>query len=127
MHRLELHPYFHARYTLRGIFRDELVAEGKARRLADQGMEAYVYEERSPRGSRLLFVAARHQVMPTRRAAGIPQSHNADWEATRMAIEVFRVVVRAASQAGAVRWYKALDVQTLHDALQGHVWHGSAI
>src|SRR5207248_4698004 len=60
--------------------------------------------------------------------AGIPQDHSADWEATRMAIQVFRGTVRAATKGGrSTRWYKALDVESLHACIQRYRWSGTRL
>jgi hypothetical protein len=90
-------------------------------------MHALRYEQVSPSGARLFFVAARHDVTPAERA-GIPQRHSVDWEATRLAIELFRQLTRAARRTrGPIRWYKGLDVESLHACVQRFDWSGTKL
>jgi hypothetical protein len=84
-------------------------------------------QETSPHGTPLFLVAARHDVTPAARA-GLPQRHTVDWEATRMALEVFRQITRAARRnRGPVRWYKGLDVESLHACMQRYDWKGTKL
>lgn len=124
MTALELHPQRGSvRFTLRGIFRTDQAAQTKIAELQAKGLECYSFDDESPAGNRLHFVAARHAVVPASRA-GIPQNHSADWEATRMAVEMFRRVSRAARRGGStVRWYKNLDVDALRACFQGIPWN----
>lgn len=125
---LELHPARgNVRFTLRGIFRDEAAAQRKETELTAAGLEVLVFKETAPSGRAVSFVAARHNVEPASRA-GLPQRHSTDWEATRMAIELFRRVSRRARQGGAsVRWYKRLDVANLHACVQRYAWKGTRL
>ncbi len=126
METLELHPVVKGvRYTLRGLFRKREDAARKAESLAADGLEAALVDLISPKSTELFAVAARHEVEPTRRT-GIPRRHSTDWEATRMAVEVFRRTVGAASRTGTqVRWYKGLDIAGLHRCIAGINWRGT--
>lgn len=126
MPALDLHPVIHGtRFTLRGIFRTSALAEGAIERLVADGFVADQIEVGAPTGKTLHHVAARHQVQPALRA-GIPQEHSADWEATRMAVQVFRGVARASrGPTTSLRWYKALDVPALHATIRAYPWTGT--
>ncbi len=122
---LDLHPeYRNARYTLRGLFRDEGEAIQHAEELEHDGMDTYVYADAVPSGERVVFVAARRKVDHDVRA-GIPHQHSVDWEAVRMAVELFRSIMRKAKGKAAFRWYKKLDVPLLHRKIQSLDWSGS--
>lgn len=126
MDTLDLHPTVNGvRYTLRGLFRKQEDATRKAESLAAAGLEVALVGLVSPRSTELFAVAAKHEIEPTRRT-GIPRRHTTDWEATRMAVEVFRRTVGAASRIGTqVRWYKGLDIAGLHRCLMGINWRGT--
>lgn len=128
MPALELHPVRgNTRFTLRGIFADAERANAKAAELEGDGMKTWVFENTAPSGKTLHFVAARHDVEPASRA-GIPQDHSAHWEATRMAVQIFRETLRAANKGGrSTRWYKKLDVEALHACLQKYRWNGTRL
>ena len=123
MPSLELHPAIGTlRYTLRGLYRDGETQAEKASRLRQEGFQIATFDLTSPAGHPLFAVAARHDVTPIPRA-GIPQVHTADWEATRMAVEVFRRTVRAAPKG--VRWYKGLDIEGLRRCIRSYDWTGT--
>ena len=125
MPSLELHPTIGAmRYTLRGLYRDLDTQAKKAVQLRREGFQVATFDLTSPAGHPLFAVAARHDVAPIPRA-GIPQVHTADWEATRMAIQVFRSVARATG--GGLRWYKVLDVQGLRRCVLQYGWTGTVL
>ena len=116
---LDLHPVRSGiRYTLRGIFETEAEAQAKATQLVADGLEALGYTDVAPDGKTLFFVAARHHVEPTSRA-GIPHTRSAAWDVTRFAIALFRTLTKDRAGRPPVRWYKDLDVQTLHSKIQG--------
>lgn len=122
---LNLHPeYRNARYTLRGLFRDEGEAIEHAKVLEQGGMDTYVYADDAPSGERVVFVAARRKVDHDVRA-GIPHQHSVHWEAVRMAVELFRSIMRKAKGKAAFRWYKKLDVPLLHRKIQALDWSGT--
>ncbi|MBI4393334.1 MAG: hypothetical protein HY556_06005 [Euryarchaeota archaeon] len=125
MSTLDLHPARGStRFTLRGLFRDEHHAQQKTEALVRDGFVAWNAPIESPRGNQIFLVAARHDVTPLRRA-GIPHTHSVDWEATRLAIAVFRRMLRAGRAAGRTpRWYKSLDVAALHSCIQRYKWNG---
>lgn len=122
---LNLHPeYRNARYTLRGVFRDEADSLEHAVALEDDGMDTYVYADNTPSGERAFFVAARRKIDPDVRA-GIPHQHSVDWEAVRMAVDLFRSIMRKAQGKAAFRWYKKLEVALLHRKIQSFEWSGT--
>ena len=95
--------------------------------MKNSGLETCQIELMSPKMNKLFAVLAKHDVSPTRRT-GIPRSHTTDWEATRMCIEAFRRTVVAAGRAGTtVRWYKGLDVATLHRCVTSFNWGGTLL
>lgn len=122
---LNLHPeYRNARYTLRGVFRGEDEALEHAEALETDGLDTYVYADDTPSGERGFFVAARRKIDPDVRA-GIPHQHSVDWEAVRMAVDLFRSIMRKAQGKAAFRGYKKLDVPLLHRKVQSFDWSGS--
>lgn len=122
---LNLHPeYRNARYTLRGVFRDENESLGHAATLEADGLDTYVYADDTPSGERALFVAARRKIDPDVRA-GIPHQHSVDWKAVRMAVDLFRSIMRKVQGKAAFRWYKKLDVPLLHRKIQSFDWSGT--
>lgn len=128
MKTLDLHPTRGgARLTLRGVFRSAEDAAARVAALEAKGLIVHSFQLPAPSGTALHHVAARHAVQPAARA-GLPHVHTADWEATRMAAAAFRHVLRAARGIGiATRWYKALDVESLHACIRRYRWHGSRL
>ncbi len=122
---LDLHPeYRNARYTLRGVFRHEGLSLEHAATLEDDGLDTYVYADTTPSGERAFFLAVRRTIEPDVRA-GIPHHHSVDWEAVRMAVDLFRSIMRKAQGKAAFRWYKQLDVPLLHRKIQTFDWSGT--
>lgn len=121
---LDLHPrYQNARYTLRGVFRSEGEARTKAEDLLARGFSVYVFEEPSPQGNPLYFVAAKRDVSPAPRA-GFPQNYSADWVVTRFAVHLFRQIARSGWGGGVTRWYKSLDFRLIRRTLTSLDWSG---
>ncbi len=125
---LDVHPSFHGnRFTLRGVYVEPAGAARHADRLLSEGYVVEELTDKAPDGSELHFVAAHHHVTPTLRSP-LPHSKRADLEATRMALAVFRGVIRADKRRrGPTRWYKGLDVDGLTAAIKAYSWTGSVL
>jgi len=126
MEILDLHPQIgDTRYTIRGLYRQREDALRKAETLAAARLEVRQLEVTTPKSNVLFGVAAKHDIPPSRRT-GIPRRHTTDWEATRMAVEVFRRTLQAAARAGTrVRWYKGLDIGALHRCMTSFNWRAA--
>lgn len=123
---LHLHPtYDGERFTLHGIYRDEGPALRKARKYRAEGYSVYAFRDKAPSGTELVFVARRQEVTRMPRAP-LPQEHTADWEATRMAVSLFRRMERRAkAHEEPLAWYKDLEVNRLRKCLLSISWNGS--
>lgn len=126
MVELDVHPSFDGkRFTLRGLFIDQAGAIAKAEDLAGAGREVRRYVHQAPSGVDLHHVAVRHLVEEQPRAH-LPHERTPAWEATRIAIEMFRAIARAASRKGiAFRWYKELEEERLKACVESWHWGGT--
>src|SRR3989304_2988183 len=117
---LDLHPQIGGtRYTLRGLYKREKDVLRKAEALTLSKLEVLRLELTSPKGNPFFVVVAKHDMAPTRRT-GIPRRHTTDWEATRMAVEVFRRTLQAAARAGTlVRWKTGLVIAARRRRIRG--------
>lgn len=123
---LDLHPSFEGnRFTLRGLFTDEAQATSKAAKLETTGIDVRVFTQEAPSGDGLHHVAARNLVDEQPRAR-LPHERTPAWEATRVAIEMFRAIARAAENKGIVfHWYKELEEARLKTCVESWHWGGT--
>lgn len=126
MATLDLYPAHEGeRFTLRGIFREEVDAWRKAEKLRREELNVYAFAEDGPSGQELFFVAGRHDVEPDPRAS-IPHKSTPSWDAVRVAVQVFRSILRAAKRKGyEVRWYKPLEEERIRECVERWHWQGT--
>lgn len=126
MASLDLHPSFEGnRFTLRGLFTDEAEAASKATEMEHAGIEVRRFTQQAPVGTELHHVAARNLVEEQPRAR-LPHDRTSAWEATRVAIEMFRAIARAAERKGIeFRWYKQLEEERLKACVESWHWGGT--